>query len=380
MSTTADLLSKLTKSELNALARAADIDGRSSMSKQQLLAAVVDHLAEPSPPTESQPTAQTEPQGREAKPRCDFRSEQNHPCGLPVFGDTGGCPLHGGVDIFDKVVPIAGHVGFDTWPALVRQLAMGTYDTDPLGLDPVVSEMVWHVINYLYRDYFRVEVEGAEHIPSTGAAVIAANHAGAALPYDAIMLAAAVANEAPTPRRLRTIGTEIFNMLPFVSHWYRKAGGAYASREDATWILDQGHLLGVFPEGVAGFQKSQRDAYTTQRFGRGGFVELALRAGAPVIPVAIVGSEEVHPVLFTSKRLAALVRMVFPEQRVDEMAVFINPIPLPVKWHIEFLEPVPVEGPTARPDRLTVLEMSEEVRTRIQTALDRRLARRDSIF
>jgi len=375
MSGLADLLSRLTRDDLLGLARAADIAGRSSMSKNDLLSAVLDHLAQ----SDAEAPAAPSPEQPDDGARCGHQSERGNRCGLPSgLGDR--CPLHSDVDLFDQIIPIAGHIGFDTWPALIRQMALGTYDTDPLGLDPVAAEMMWHVINFLYRDYFRVDVTGVEHVPESGAAVMAANHAGAALPYDAVMLSAAVANEAPTPRRLRTIGTEIFNMLPFVSHWYRKAGGAFASREDAQWILDHGHLLGVFPEGVAGFQKAQRDAYTTQRFGRGGFVDLAMRAGAPIIPVAIVGSEEVHPVLFTSKKLAALVRMVFPQQRVEEMAVFINPLPLPVKWHIEFLEPIDVGPPTERPDRLAVLEVAEEVRTRIQEALDKRLALRDSIF
>ncbi len=376
MSGVVDLLGRLTRNDLLGLARAAGISGRSTMSKDELLAAVLDHLDL----SDGDPHVEASPSRPDAAPRCGHQSERGNRCGLPVLEGGSRCVLHSDVDLFDRVIPIAGRVGFDTWPELLRQLALGMYDTDPLGLDPVAAEMMWHIINFLYRDYFRVDVTGTEHIPGSGAAVLAANHAGAALPYDAVMMSAAVANEAPTPRRVRTVGTEILNMVPFVSHWYRKAGGAYASREDAQWILGNGHLLGVFPEGVAGFQKAQRDAYTTQRFGRGGFVDLAMRAGAPIIPVAIVGSEEVHPVLFTSKRLAALVRMVFPQQRVEEMAVFINPLPLPVKWYIEFLEPIDVGPATDRPDRLTVLELSEEVRGRIQTALDRTLARRDSIF
>ena len=136
----------------------------------------------------------------------------------------------------------------------------------------------------------------------------------------------------------------------------------------------------MFPEGVQGFQKSGSDAYRLKRFGRGGFVKLAMRAGAPIVPVAIMGSEDVHPALFTSKRLAQLVRMVFPQQRVEEMAVWLNPIPLPVRWQIRFLEPVEVGPATDRPDRLTVLEISEAVRSRVQAALDVMLSERTSIF
>lgn len=365
------MLDALTKDELTGLARAADVRGRSSMTKAQLRAAILDHLATEDTP---KPTASAAP-----KPtRCQSTTGTT-PCGLPAAIGSDLCGLHGGYNVSDLAIPVAGKLGFDTWPALLRQLALATYDVDPLGLDPVVADMVWHVINFLYFDYFRVEVEGIEHVPDEGAGILVANHAGAALPYDGVMLAAAVANEAAVPRRVRLIGTEIFNMLPFVSHLYRKSGSAYAARSDALWVLEQGHLLGVFPEGVAGFQKGQDQAYQTQRFGRGGFVDLAFQSGAQIVPVAIIGGEEVHPVLFTSKRLAQIVRMVFPEQRVEEMAVWVNPIPLPIKWKLRFLPPIDVSA-IEHTDRLAVLEISESVRSQIQFALNDMIGERDSLF
>lgn len=365
------MLGGLTKEELIALARAASLPGRSSMTKAQLSAALLEYLE-----TETEPESSGPPLPRPN--RCSSVTGQ-HPCGLPAASDSDRCGLHGGYDVSDLAIPVAGKLGFDTWPALARQLALATYDVDPLGLDPVIADMVWHMMNFLYFDYFRVEVEGIENVPSSGPGILVANHAGAALPYDGAMLAAAVANDAAVPRRVRVIGTEIFNMLPFVSHLYRKSGAAFAARDDATWILNHGHLLGVFPEGVAGFQKAQSQAYQTQRFGRGGFVDLAFQTGAKIIPVAIIGGEEVHPVLFTSKRLAQLVRMVFPEQRLEEMAVWLNPIPLPVKWKLKFLPAIDVST-VEHTDRLAVLELSEAVRSQIQFALNDMLADRDSIF
>ena len=208
--------------------------------------------------------------------------------------------------------------------------------------------------------------------------MVVANHGGAALPYDAAMLTLAVLNEAPMPRRLRVVGTEIFNMLPTVSHLYRKVGAAYASRDDAREILGRGHLLGVFPEGERGFMKPVWDAYQVGRLGRGGFGEMADEARAPIIPAAIVGSEEVHPAVFVSKRLARLVRFWFPEQRVDEIAVALNPIPLPIRWKIRFLPPVlPEDTPL---DSMAQLERAEGIRASIQEALDEMLAARRTAF
>jgi 1-acyl-sn-glycerol-3-phosphate acyltransferase len=312
--------------------------------------------------------------------RCRWKSIEGHPCGLPVVAGADRCTLHRDGDNYDTAIPALGRLGFDTWPALLRHVALATYDIDPIGLDPVIHEMVWHVLNGLYYDYFRVEVEGIEHVPEDGPAMLVANHGGAALPYDGAMLSLAILNEMARPRRLRVTGTEIFNMLPWLSHMYRKVGAAYAARDDATQLLARGALLGVFPEGERGFMKPVWQAYHVQRFGRGGFVELAERTGTPVVPVAIIGAEEVHPALTVSARLAQLVRFVFPQQRVEEIAVFLNPFPLPVRWKIRFLPPVLPEDPGSVPDPLAMLERSEEIRRQVQEALDDLLAKRRTMF
>jgi 1-acyl-sn-glycerol-3-phosphate acyltransferase len=392
-----EILNRLSVKELRSLARALEISGRSSMSKAGLVQSVTAGLKASEEPQHPRLTGTGRPvrvsggeRRRATRERlglmvdrdriCDFVTIEGFTCGLPPVMDSNRCALHGGSNFSDLAIPAAGALGFDTWPELIRHLQMASYDIDALGLDPVIAEMMWHLGNFVYFDYFRVEARGTEHVPMDGAAVLAANHGGAAIPYDALMLQMAVTNECTLPRRVRVIGTEIFNMIPTYSHLYRKSGAAYAAKEDAQWVLENGHLLGVFPEGVQGFQKSGADAYRLQRFGRGGFVKLAMRSGAPIVPVAIMGSEDVHPALFTSKRLAQLVRMVFPQQRVEEMAVWLNPIPLPVRWQIRFLEPIDVGPATDRPDRLTVLELAEEVRNRVQQALDRMLGERTTIF
>ncbi len=353
--------------ELRARAAELGVVGRSRMRKAELIAAI-----EAAAPTSGR---RVEGAGRRSRwkhlvdpgTRCGAPLPTLALCDLPVVTGTARCVLHGGMDIGDVSIPAFGELGPHTWPTLRRHQRMASYDPDALGADPVATEIGWWLLNHLYHDWFKVEVEGIDNVPMDGPAILVPNHAGAALPYDAMMLQLAVANEAPLPRRVRVIGTEIFNMLPFVSHLYRRGGGAFAGRSEATWALEQGHLLGVFPEGVAGFQKASTGTYQTTRFGRGGFAGLAAAHGAPVVPVAIVGSEEAHPVLFSSKRLARLVRLVFPDQRVDEMAVWLNPIPFPVRWTIRFLPPMEVPSGA---DRLSILEMAEETRRRVQSALD----------
>lgn len=372
----------LTKRELLEIARRRELPGRSRMTKQQLVDALTDT---PRP----RPSGQT-PQERRAvfnarlnsfvdhSMSCSWRSAEGHPCGLPVIRDETRCSLHGGLHDADLAIPITGRLGFDTWPTVLRHLWLATYDVDPIGLDPVVTEMVWHVLNYLYYEYFRVEVEGIENIPADGPVLLAANHGGAALPYDAAMLTLAVTNEMAVPRRPRIMATEVFNATPTLSHLYRKVGGVYASRPDAEFLLRHGRLVGVFPEGVRAFQKPFSQAYRVQRFGRGGFITMAERHGAPVVPVAIVGSDEVHPALFSSQLLARLVRLIWPAQRVDEMAVYLNLIPLPIRWRVRFLEPINPSHSGTDPDPLEMLERTETIRSLIQDNLDDLLAERGS--
>ena len=394
----------MTKSELIRIARDCDLRGRSSMTKAELISALDEQDASE---TDEEPDRKRlgaitipgiAPEDRaEARERreilqerlrefvdpnrhCEWTSIEGHPCGLPVVAETEECGLHGDGAIADRAIPLTGELGFGSWPPLWRHLSLATYDIDSFGLDPVIAEMAWHVLNMLYYDYFRVEVEGIENVPMEGGAVLVANHGGAALPYDGAMLSLAVMNEAAVPRRVRVVGTEIFNMLPGVSHLYRKVGAAYAARDDARELLRREHLLGVFPEGERGFMKPVWEAYQVGRLGRGGFAELAEEASVPIVPVAIVGSEEVHPAVMVSRKLASLVRMFFPEQRVEEIAIALNPIPLPIRWHIRFLPPVLPSEPHHHLDSLDRLERAEDVRRMIQSALDDILSERRTAF
>src|SRR5205807_6288287 len=171
--------------------------------------------------------------------------------------------------------------------------------------------------------------------------------------------------------------------MPGFAPFLLKTGNVLAHPDNAVTLLERDELVGVFPEGVKGAAKLYRERYKVRRFGRGGFVQVALRTGAPIIPVAVVGAEEVHPVLFDMQPLARLLGLpALPITPTFPWLGLGGLVPLPSKWFIAFGEPIEVaqHGPEAADDARLVLELSERVREWIQSTVNRLLARRQTIF
>ena len=174
---------------------------------------------------------------------------------------------------------------------------------DDFGFDREFTELLQPLAEWFYRDYWRVEAFGVENVPAEGRALLVANHAGV-IPWDGAMIRTAISSEHPNPRHARMLVTDWAFQMPFLSEFLLKTGNVVAHPQNATTLLERGELVGVFPEGVKGAVKPYRERYRVRRFGRGGFVQVAMRTGSPIIPVAVVGSEEVHPVLFDLPVLA----------------------------------------------------------------------------
>jgi 1-acyl-sn-glycerol-3-phosphate acyltransferase len=265
--------------------------------------------------------------------------------------------------------------------AVVRRLG-GGYEEDDFGLDEEFAEIALPFLEFLYDHWWRVHVEGVTHVPAHGRALLVANHAGI-LPWDAAMIGAALQREHPLPRHPRFTVLDWAFEVPYVSVAIRKLGGVPASPYNALRLLEQEELVAVFPEGTNGTQKLFRDRYRLRRFGRGGFVEIALRTGAPIVPVAIVGSEEIHPKLADAPLLARMTGApFFPVTPTFPALGPLGAIPLPSRWRMEFCEPIDLAefGPDAASDRALVFELSEHVRDLIQGKVWENLARRRSAF
>ncbi len=253
---------------------------------------------------------------------------------------------------------------------------------DGFGFDPEFTERVKNVALWFYRNYWRVEVDGVTNVPARGRALLVANHAGI-IPYDGAMIRTAIIAEHPHPRHARMLVVDWAFAMPFTNMLLVKTGNVLAHPDNATALLERDELVGVFPEGVKGASKPYRDRYRIRRLGRGGFVQVALRTGAPIIPVAVVGSEEVHPVVMDLQPLARLFGLpTLPLTPTFPWLGVLGMIPLPSKWLISFGKPIEVAqyGPQGADDPRLVLALSEQVREWIQATVYQMLPRRQTIF
>jgi 1-acyl-sn-glycerol-3-phosphate acyltransferase len=266
--------------------------------------------------------------------------------------------------------------------AFLRRRLAGDYEVDEFGFDQELTDKVFlPVLRLLYRDWFRTEVFGVENLPAHGSALVVGNHSGT-VALDAVMLATAVNDRTPNHRHLRLLGADLVFRMPIVSELARKSGGTVACNPDAERLLRAGELVGVFPEGFKGVGKQYAQRYKLQRFGRGGFVSAALRTGTPIVPAAIVGAEEIYPMLADIKPLARLLGLpYFPVTPTFPWLGPLGLVPLPSKWLIEFSTPIPTAHlQDQADDPLVVFNLADQVRETIQQTLHTLLERRPDPF
>lgn len=255
-------------------------------------------------------------------------------------------------------------------------------EVDEFGMDPTFLADVAPLLDFAFERWFRARTDGLENIPTAGPAILAANHAGL-LPWDAVMLAHTVRRATSGARAARPLIEDFHFYFPFLGTLLNRLGAVRACRENAERLLAAGETVAVFPEGVKGIGKVWKDRYRVQRFGRGGSVRLALATGAPLIPVAIVGPEETHPMMF---RVSALARPLgLPFVPVTPTFPLLGPLgllPLPVRWHIRFgppLDTASVAGENA-PERVRVRRLNDALRGCVQGMVNDLLEQREGIF
>jgi 1-acyl-sn-glycerol-3-phosphate acyltransferase len=256
-------------------------------------------------------------------------------------------------------------------------------DVDEWGRSEHLRELLRSVYDPIYRHWFRAEWEGLEHIPREGGALLVSNHAGA-IPSDAPTIMHGIETELGRP--VYGLADELFKKMPLVNIYWQRLGGVQAHPDNAYRLLrEQGQLVLIFPEGSKGPGKLYTERYQLRRFGRGGFVQTALRAGVPIVPIAVVGAEESMPIVYKSGALAKLLGLPYFPITANMLA--FGPVLgavtyFPAKFKLRVLPPVTFDEPPDQPrySRSRVMDMSEAIRQQIQDALHDMLRHRASVW
>jgi 1-acyl-sn-glycerol-3-phosphate acyltransferase len=253
--------------------------------------------------------------------------------------------------------------------ALREKLSGG--EVDPYGYDPVFAERMRPLIAFFFRRWFRTRVVGLENVPKSARVLFVCNHAGT-LPWDGVMLSHALKTMHPARRDVRALVEDFVFHFPFLGVLVNRLGHVRACQENAERMLREDRAVAVFPEGNKGAQKLWRERYRLQRFARGGFVKLALRTKTPIVPVAIVGSEESYPLL---ARITWVVKALglpyLPVTPTFPWLGALGLLPLPSKWTITFGEPIDASKHAEKADdRIFVNRLTDRVRTSVQSLLD----------
>ncbi|GAA2998200.1 lysophospholipid acyltransferase family protein [Streptosporangium longisporum] len=267
--------------------------------------------------------------------------------------------------------------------AFLRRRLAGEYEVDEFGFDPEFTDRVLlELLRPLYHHWFRTETVGMHNVPGDSGALIVANHSGT-LPLDGLMLQVALHDDHPERRALRLLGADLVYRFPVLAHLSRKTGHTLACPEDADRLLRKGEIVGVFPEGFKGVGKPFSERYRLQRFGRGGFVASAIRAGVPVVPCAIVGAEEIYPKLGDLPFLARVLGLPYvPVTPLFPWFGLLGLVPLPSKWVIGFGEPIRTDrfDPADADDPMLVFGLTDQIRETVGQLLDELRLRRGPAF
>ncbi|HEY7431679.1 MAG TPA: lysophospholipid acyltransferase family protein [Streptosporangiaceae bacterium] len=292
--------------------------------------------------------------------------------GSPVAESNGGAPPAGGWR-----AQLASALRF-----AARQVA-GDGEVDEFGFDAEFSSrLLIPLARLFYHEWFRIQMRGLEHVPSAGPALVVANHSGT-LPVDALMLQTGLHDEHPAHRNLRLLGADLVYELPLLGTVARRAGHIRACPANAQALLAAGKAVGVFPEGFKGIGKPFSERYQLRRFGRGGFAATAIKAQVPIIPCAIVGAEEIYPMIGNAKPIAELLNLpYFPITPLFPWLGPLGAVPLPSKWIIEFCPPLDTGGygQELADDHGAIADLSGRVRGTVQRKLDDLLAERGPAF
>jgi 1-acyl-sn-glycerol-3-phosphate acyltransferase len=255
---------------------------------------------------------------------------------------------------------------------------LNRYGFDPFGFEPSELRTSMLMMGAIYRRYLRVETRGIERVPE-GRVLLIANHAGNTFAWDGAMLAASLFFEGEPPRVVRGMGEYFLPTLPFFNVAMQRMGSVVGRPENCVRLLEQDEAIMVFPEGERGFVKTYGQRYQLQRFGLG-FLRLALETNTPIVPIGIVGAEEQSPGIANLRGVGKLIGSpAFPITLTFPFLGLAGFLPLPVKFHIHFGNPLRFEG-DPNEDDAAIQERVDVVKDQIRRLIADGLASRKSWF
>lgn len=253
---------------------------------------------------------------------------------------------------------------------------------DDFGFDEGLFHQLEPIMDFFFSTYWNTKIIGIENVPSEGKALLVANHSGT-LPFDAMMISTAIQRCHPNPRIVRFLYLTLFASTPFINIFLSRMGHVVANPDNAIDLLNRGELTGVFPEGVKGIGKAFSERYRLARFGRGGFIKIAIQTGAPIIPVAVIGAEEIYPMIAKSEILSKIFHLpYFPITPTFPWLGILGLLPLPSNWTIVFGEPISFKGYKTKDadNDILLLALGDQVRNKIQSLIISQLKKRRSAF
>jgi 1-acyl-sn-glycerol-3-phosphate acyltransferase len=265
---------------------------------------------------------------------------------------------------------------FDERFKSIADAVKGDEGVDPFGMDPETLRKTAIGAAFFYKIYFRAVTKGIDNVPD-GPFILVANHAGQ-IPIDAVIITSSLIFDKNPPRLLRSMMDRWVPSIPFVSTLFSRVGVTVGTTENAQRLLSMGEPLLTFPEGMEAIHKTVDQAYKLRKFTRG-FIRLAISTETPVVPLAVVGSEEQYPSLYNLKGVAKLLGLPALPIWLQVFVPVLGLLPLPVRYHLQFGEPMTFDG-DADDDDAVIQVMADQVSDRIKEMLDKVRAERKSVF